>query len=91
VDERYSPDIGIWQTELWQNCLTSASSWLEAKIDVGDFNDNSITDVLEPVAREAGLEGALLLAKMFEIELPDDFAEKTLSLPRPNRSNAGSA
>jgi len=59
---------------------------LEAKIDVGDFSDTSIDEVLELVAKEAGLENALMLAEMFKVEVPDDFTERVLLPPRPNRS-----
>jgi hypothetical protein len=47
---------------------------LEAKVDVhhsGEFGDaNSIADVLELVAKEAGHEAAMTLAAMFGIEYP---------------------
>jgi hypothetical protein len=58
---------------------------LEAQVDVnmGGFGDtNSISDVLEMVAREAGHEAAVTLATMFGLEYrPDDLAQTILPPP----------
>jgi hypothetical protein len=54
---------------------------------VGYFSDtNSIADVLEMVAKEAGHEAAITLAAMFGLEAPDDLTGKmTLLPPTPNK------
>lgn len=46
---------------------------------VGDFGDtNSIADVLELVAKEAGPEAAMTLAAMFGLEVPKSQATKSM-------------
>jgi hypothetical protein len=58
---------------------------LEAKVDVhhsGEFGDaNSIEEVLELVAREAGHEAAVTLAEMFGLEPPDSLTPGMTLLP----------
>jgi hypothetical protein len=55
-------------------------------VDIGFNEVGSVEEVLELVAKEAGLEGALKLAEIFQIELPDDFPDRVLLPPRANRS-----
>ncbi len=46
---------------------------------VGEFGDtNSISDVLEMVAKEAGPEAAMTLAAMFGLKVPDSQATKNM-------------
>ncbi len=46
---------------------------------VGEFGDvNSISDVLELVAKEAGPEAAMTLAAMFGLKVPDSQASKNM-------------
>lgn len=46
---------------------------------VGDFNDsNSISDVLELVAKEAGPEAAMALAAMFGLKVPESTTSKQM-------------
>jgi hypothetical protein len=48
---------------------------------------NGINDILNLVAREAGIEGALILAKMFDVEYSPP--RQIEALPRANRSHNG--
>ena len=55
---------------------------LEAQVDVNvGVETESIADVLEMVAREAGREAAATLAGMFGLKLPDDLTGQTLLPP----------
>jgi hypothetical protein len=49
------------------------------------LDDNSITGVLEIVAKEAGIENAMMLAEMFGLQVSDDLTSGITLLP-PNRA-----
>jgi hypothetical protein len=59
---------------------------------VSEFGStNSIDDILELVAQEAGVEKAIKLAELLEVEPPVSLKKQidATALPRPNRSYSG--